>query len=50
MSRKIDTMNDQDIIDYFMANFDCYADSPEVVPAMSQTRYLKVINELTKEV
>jgi len=47
--RIIDTLTDQDIIDCFMANFDCYADCPDVVPAMSQARYLKVIKELTKE-
>lgn len=50
MKRKIDLMTDQDIEDYFMATFDCYADSDDVIPAMSQKMYLKTINELLQEV
>ena len=48
-TRRIDIMSEQEIIDYFMNNFDCYADCADVVPAMSQWRYLKAINELLKE-
>lgn len=42
-------LSDQEIDDFFMSYFDCYADCSEVEPAMSKRRFLEVMKILRGE-